>query len=62
MKEGFFEKTFGPSIKAEEDRKAKAGIPCSGAGRLSTMVKLEASHVSKRILAANARALEAYWR
>jgi hypothetical protein len=24
VKEGFFEKTFGPSIKAEQERKAKA--------------------------------------
>jgi ABC-type nitrate/sulfonate/bicarbonate transport system substrate-binding protein len=26
VKEGFFEKTFGPSIKSEEDRKAKAAF------------------------------------
>lgn len=26
VKEGFFEKTFGPSVKAEEDRKAKAAF------------------------------------
>jgi hypothetical protein len=24
VKEGFFEKTFGPTVKAEEDRKSKA--------------------------------------
>ena len=26
VKEGFFEKTFGPSIKSEQDRKAKAAF------------------------------------
>ena len=32
VKDGFFEKIFGPSIKAEEDRKAKA----AAFGRLTT--------------------------
>ena len=26
VKEGFFEKTFGPGIKSEQDRKAKAAF------------------------------------
>ena len=30
VKEGFFEKLFGPGVKAEEDRKAKLGIQVDG--------------------------------